>query len=103
MTSPRSHRKNQTEKKRRGKLGLFNRADKLAMIGANVLVILEINGKYSIYNSQPDMSWVPSNATLVCWRHNTILSGKDVLTDKRRGIIHFRNSIPRMTSVNAGR
>jgi hypothetical protein len=38
----------------RGKLGLIDRADKVAMIGAKVLVILEINGKYSIYNSQPD-------------------------------------------------
>jgi hypothetical protein len=54
------------ENLRRGKLGLFNRADKLAMIGANVLVIFEINGKYSIYNSQPDKAWLSSNATLVC-------------------------------------
>ena len=65
MASPQSNRKNQTERKRRGKLGLINRADKVAMIGANVLVIIEINGKYSIYNSQPDKLWVPSDATLV--------------------------------------
>jgi hypothetical protein len=66
MTSPRSNRKNETEKRRKGKLGLIDRADKVAMIGAKVLMILEINGKYSIYDSQPNKAWVPSNATLVC-------------------------------------
>ena len=50
----------------REKFGLFNRADKLAMIGANVLVVFEVNGKDSIYNSQSDKAWLPSNATLVC-------------------------------------
>jgi hypothetical protein len=35
------------------------------MIGAKVLVILEINGKYSIYNSQPDKLWIPLDAVLV--------------------------------------
>jgi hypothetical protein len=59
MASSQSTRKNQTEKRRRGKLGLIDRADKVAMIGAKVLVILEINGKYSIYDSQSDKEWVP--------------------------------------------
>jgi hypothetical protein len=49
-----SNKKNQTKRKRKKKLSLINRADKVAMIGANVLVIIEINGKYFIYNSQPD-------------------------------------------------
>jgi len=40
-----SNRKNEKEKMRRGKLGYRDRADKVAMIGANVLTILEINGK----------------------------------------------------------
>jgi hypothetical protein len=31
---------------RRGKFSYSDRADKVAMIGANVLMILEINGKY---------------------------------------------------------
>jgi hypothetical protein len=35
------------------------------MIGAKVLVILKINGKYSIYNSQSDKLWVPLDAILV--------------------------------------
>jgi hypothetical protein len=69
MTSSQSNRKNETEKSRRGKLGLIDRAEKVARIGAKVLVILEINGKYSIYDSQPDKAWVSSNATLVCWKH----------------------------------
>jgi hypothetical protein len=51
IASPQSNRKNQTERKRKRKLDLIDRADKVAMIGAKILVILEINGKYSIYNS----------------------------------------------------
>jgi hypothetical protein len=35
------------------------------MVGAKVLVILKINGKYSIYNSQPDKLWVPSDTIFV--------------------------------------
>ena len=54
MASPQSDRKNQREKIYRGKLGAVNRADKVAILGAKVLEILEINGKYSIYDSQPD-------------------------------------------------
>jgi hypothetical protein len=65
IASSQSNRKSQTERKRKGKLGLINRADKVVMIGAKVLIILEINGKYSIYNSQPDKLWVPSNAIFV--------------------------------------
>jgi hypothetical protein len=65
LAFPQFNRKNQTERKRKGKLGLINRADKVAIIGTKVLVILEINGKYSIYNSQPDKLWVPSDITLI--------------------------------------
>ncbi len=54
------------EKKCRGKLAFFNRGDKLAMTGVNVYAVVEINGKISIYDSQPDKVWLPSNATLVC-------------------------------------
>jgi hypothetical protein len=36
----------------------------------SLLLILEMNGKYSIYDSQPDKAWIPSNATLVCWKHH---------------------------------
>jgi hypothetical protein len=35
------------------------------MIGAKVLVILEINGKYSIYDSKPNKVWVLSKAIFV--------------------------------------
>jgi hypothetical protein len=76
MASSQSTRKNQTEKRRRGKLGLIDSADKVAMIGAKVLVILEIDGKYSIYDSQPDKAWVPSNAFLVRWKIATHLSSR---------------------------
>lgn len=53
---------------RRGKLSLVDRADKVAMVGAKVLLIVEINGRYSIYDSQPDKAWVPLNPALVCWK-----------------------------------
>jgi hypothetical protein len=43
MASPQHTRKNQTEKRRRGKLGLIDRADKVAIISVKVSVILEIN------------------------------------------------------------
>lgn len=76
MASLQSDRKNQREKMYRGKLGLVDRAEKIAMLGAKVLVILEINGKYSIYDSQPDKIWVPSNATLVCWKTTICLPGQ---------------------------
>jgi hypothetical protein len=65
MTFSQFNRKNQTERKRRGKLGLINRTDKMAMIGAKVLVILKINGKYSIYNSQPDKPWILSDTIFI--------------------------------------
>jgi hypothetical protein len=77
MTSPRSDRKNKIEKIRRGRLALFDKADKLGMIGANVYVVVEINGKYFIYNSQPDKGWPPSDAILVCWTHHTIFNKKN--------------------------
>lgn len=41
-----SNRKNEKEKMRRRKLGCRDRADKVAMIGANALTILETDGKY---------------------------------------------------------
>ena len=73
MASPQSSRKYQTEKGRRGKLSLVDRADKVAMIGAKVLLIVEMNGRYSIYDSHPDKEWVPSNAALVCWKHHNMV------------------------------
>jgi hypothetical protein len=39
---------------RRRKLGLVDRADKVAMVGARVLLMVEMNGRYFIYDSQPD-------------------------------------------------
>lgn len=37
-----SNGKSQTERRRRGKLGLLDRANKVSLIGANALVIVEI-------------------------------------------------------------
>jgi hypothetical protein len=59
MASPQSNRRTKRRESVGESLGLIDRADKVAMIGAKVLVILEINGKYSIYNSQSDKLWVP--------------------------------------------
>jgi hypothetical protein len=66
----------------RRKLGLVDRADKVAMVGAKVLLIVEMNGRYFIYDSQPDKVWVPPNAALVCWKHHNGYLVK-VLTDKK--------------------
>jgi hypothetical protein len=92
MASSQSIRKNQTEKRRRGKLGLIDRADKVAMIGAKVLVILEINGKYSIYDSQPDKEWVPSNAILVRWKSPHVYLVK-MLTDKIGAVLSTSRTV----------
>ena len=62
-TSP--ERKRETEKVRKERLTLFNKANKLGSNGANVYVIVEYNGKYFIYNSCSDKAWPPSDATLV--------------------------------------
>lgn len=40
------------ENLRREKLGLFNRADKLAMIGANILVMSELLRKWQVFHLQ---------------------------------------------------
>ncbi len=66
MSSPQFDRKNRIEKVRRGRLALFNKADKLGMIGANVYIIIKMNGKYFIYNSSPEKKWPPSDEMLVC-------------------------------------
>lgn len=92
MASPQSNRKNETEKRRRGKLGLIDRADKVAMIGAKVLIILEINGRYSIYDSQPDKAWVPSNAVLVRWKSLHVYLVK-MLTDKIGAVLSTSRTI----------
>jgi hypothetical protein len=46
-------------------LDLVDRADKLAIVGAKVLLIVEIDDRYSIYDGQPDKAWVPLNPALV--------------------------------------
>ena len=92
MASPQSNRKNETEKKRRGKLGLIDRADKVAMTGAKVLIILEINGKYSIYDSQPNKAWVPSNAILVRWKSPHAYLVK-MLTDKIGAVLSTSRAV----------
>ena len=73
MASPQSKTKNEKEKMRRGKLSFVDRADKVAMVSAKVLLIVEINGRYSIYDSQPDKAWVPLNPALVCWKHHNMV------------------------------
>jgi len=44
----------------RGKRAFFNRGDKLAMTGVNIYAVVEINGRISIYGSQPDKMWLSS-------------------------------------------
>jgi hypothetical protein len=63
-TSPSEHKK-KTEKVRKERITLFNKANNLGVKGANVYVIAEYNGKYFIYNSRSDKEWPPSEAILV--------------------------------------
>ena len=75
MASPQFDRKNRIVRVRRGRLALINRADKLGMISANVYaVVVEINGKFFIYDSRSNRNWRPSDATLVRLKNTTILS-----------------------------
>jgi hypothetical protein len=66
MSSPQSDRKNRIEKVRRERIALFNKVDKLGMIGANAYMIVEMNSKYFIYNSSPAKEWRLSDTMLVC-------------------------------------
>jgi hypothetical protein len=43
----------------------MKKTEKVAIIGAKVLIILKINGKYSIYNSQPNKPWVLLDIILI--------------------------------------
>jgi hypothetical protein len=65
MKTPPSERKRKTEKVRKERTTLFNKANNLSSNGANVYVVVEYNGKYSIYNSRSDKEWPPSEAMLV--------------------------------------
>jgi hypothetical protein len=102
MASPQSNRKNETEKRRKEKLGLINRADKVTMIGAKVLIILKINGRYSIYDSQPDKAWVLSNAVLVRRKSLHVYLVK-MLTDKIGAVLSTSKTVhPRRYSAAKG-
>jgi len=65
MKSSRIERKRSTEKVRRERITLINKANKLGLNGASVYVVVEYNGKFFLYNSRPDKDWVPSDAMLV--------------------------------------
>src|SRR6266498_1924584 len=84
-TSP-SERKKKTEKVRRERITLFNKANNLGSNGANVYVIVEYNGKYFIYNSYSDKEWPPSEAMLVSDIIFALFSVKGTLTVRRRDI-----------------
>jgi hypothetical protein len=62
---------------RRGRLALFDRADKLGMIGPSVYAVVETNGKHFIYNSRPRQKRPPSDAALVCLSMLCSLMAKD--------------------------
>jgi hypothetical protein len=49
-----SERKRKTEKVRKERITLFNKVNNLSSNGAKVYVIIEYNGKYSIYNNRSD-------------------------------------------------
>jgi hypothetical protein len=57
--------KRSTEKVRRERITLFNKANNLGSNGASVYVIVEYIGKLFIYNSRSDKEWPPSDAMLV--------------------------------------
>jgi hypothetical protein len=54
------------ENLRRGRGTIFNRVDKLGLIGANVYVLVEINGKHFIFGSRLDNDCRPSEEILIC-------------------------------------
>ncbi len=57
MKTSYSEYKKKTEKVRKERIILFNKANNLGLNGANVYVIIEYNGKYFIYNSRFDKEW----------------------------------------------
>jgi hypothetical protein len=65
MKIPLSERKKKFEKIRKKRIILFNKANNLSLNGANVYVVIEYNGKYSIYNSRSDKEWPSSEAILI--------------------------------------
>jgi hypothetical protein len=97
-TSPSEHKK-KTEKIRKKRITLFNKANNLGLNGANVYVIIEYNGKYFIYNSRSDKEWPPSEIILISDNIFALFLVKDSLTVRKRDIIRFRNGVPPTISV----
>ena len=67
--------------------------------GAKVYLIIEYNGKLSIYNSCPDKEWPPSKIMLMSDVVVLMFSITDRLTVSRRDIIRFQNRAPQIISV----
>ena len=65
MKTPQSERKNKVEMVRREKKTILNKVYRLGSNGANIYMVVEYNGKYSIYDSRPDKKWRPSDEALV--------------------------------------
>ena len=101
-TTP-SERKRKTEKVRKERITLFNKANNLGLNGANVYVIVEYNGRYFIYNSRLDKEWPPSKAILVRDIIFAFVLSEGALTVRRIDIIRFQNGIHPRISVEEQR
>jgi len=97
-TSP-SEREKKTEKLRKERIALFNKANNLGSNGANMYLIVEYNEKYFIYNSRSDKELPPSETMLVIDIVFALSSAKGTLTARGRDIIRFQNGVPQMISV----
>jgi hypothetical protein len=89
--------KKKIEKIRKERITLFNKINNLSSNGANVYVIIEYNGKYSIYNSRSDKEWFSLEVILV--NHIIFTFRKSILTALKRDIILFQNEISQMIFV----
>jgi hypothetical protein len=65
MKTSRSERKNKVEMVRREKKTVLNKGYHLGSNGANIYMVVEFNGRYTVHDSCPDKKWRCSDEALV--------------------------------------
>lgn len=65
MKTSHSERKNKVEKVRREQKTILNKVYYLGSNGANIYMVVEFNGGYTVYDSCPDKKWRCSDEALV--------------------------------------
>ena len=89
-----------SRKIRKGKIALFDKTYKLCMMGANIYVVVEINGKCFIYNSRPWYRMVAIRSNICMQAFNSYI--KRLLPVRTRNITLFQNEIRLMISAKEG-